>query len=61
MFDLVFGLPPAIVAATLGQIGVEEVVSLAEKVILLVLRMAPLLKPSGFRSPTMWLSDQWSA
>lgn len=29
----VFGLPPAIVAATLGQIGVEEVVSLAEKVI----------------------------
>lgn len=28
----VFGLPPAIVAATLGQIGVEEVISLAQKV-----------------------------
>ena len=40
-----FGLPPAIVAATLGQIGVEEVVSLAEKVIPLTPEALTPLKP----------------
>ena len=28
-FQLVFGLPPDVVAATLGDVGIEEVVSLA--------------------------------
>lgn len=31
MYTLVFGLPPSIVAASLGEIGVEEVAGLAEK------------------------------
>ena len=59
-FLLVFGLPPDVVAATLGDVGIEEVVSLSTGVSPVCGTLASLFHVItsylSFRSRTTWLS-----